>query len=133
VQNFAADIPQALHEADEMLTRYGRWASNSGRSARTCGSAEGSYRPGAGDALEARRDVVSAGLSQAQRVAAQRALARVPEAERVVLTVLYIPRRLPIGAQLRLLQVPPQLSVERHLRGLRMWWNLYQAARSAIA
>jgi hypothetical protein len=133
MRDFAAQIPPDLFEADHTLTLYGRWAAGFGRGARTCGSAEGDYRPGAGEVLQARREAGCAALSQEQRLAAQRALARVPEPERVVLSVLYVPRRFSIGAQLRLHQIPPSLSVDRHLRGLRMWWNLYQAIRRAAS
>lgn len=127
---FAADIPPSLHEADDILTRYGRWAANTGRGARTCGSAEGAYRPSGAGVLDARREAGAVPLTQMERFSAQRALARVPECERVVLSVLYVPRRQPIGQQFRMLQVPPQMAAERHLVGLGMWWNLY---RSQIA
>ena len=126
VQNYSADIPEGLHEADSILTRYGRWAANTGRGARTCGSAEGRYRASGIEALESRRTPADVPLTPAQRVAAQRALVRVPDCERAVLSVLYVPRRQSIGHQLRLLGVPARLSAERHLLGLRIWWNLYQ-------
>lgn len=54
----------------------------------------------------------------------QRALARVPDRERVVLAVLYIPRRTPPEVQLRILRIPPQLSQQRHLLGLRIFNNM---------
>lgn len=128
--DFSADIPPALHEADDILTRYGKWAAQ-GRAVRTCGSAEGDYRPGGGEALASRREAADSPLSQDQRLAAQRALARVPEIERVVLAVLYVPARGSIGARLRAMGVPPRLSQERHLNGLRIWWNLYQLTAAA--
>ncbi|NBO83659.1 MAG: hypothetical protein EBU75_12855, partial [Betaproteobacteria bacterium] len=56
----------------------------------------------------------------------QRTLARVPDVERAILVVLYIPRRMPAELQLRLLRVPPRLCRERHLRGLQMFWTLWQ-------
>lgn len=45
-------------------------------------------------------------LSSAEALVAQRSLARVADRERVVLTVLYVPKRLPVAAQLRILRIP---------------------------
>lgn len=122
-QNIAADIPADLADADEALTLYGRWAADRD-SRRTCGSAERHYRPESWHALEDRRTPKGLGLTLQDALVCQRALARVPDVERVVLSVLYVPRRLPAEAQLRLLRIPPKLSQERHLRGLRMFDNL---------
>ena len=58
-------------------------------------------------------------------LAVQRALAKVPEVERVVLAVLYIPNRLPAVVRLAKMRVPPLLSRERHIRGLRMFYNIW--------
>lgn len=122
--DYAATLPRELHEADDVLTKYGRWAVARGGS-RTCGSAEGQYRPEGGEALEARR-TPSAPLTARQRVAAQRALARTPDPFRGVLAALYVPTR-PIGLSMRLLGIPPRLCQERHAVGLGIWWNLYRA------
>ncbi len=121
-ENFAADIPAHLREADELLTRYGRWACDRGRR-RRCGSAEGRYRSPANDDDRQPREVLQPDLEALQ---CQRALARVPDLERVVLTILYVPQRLPVEQQLRLLRVPPRLCRERHLRGLTMFWNFFR-------
>jgi hypothetical protein len=43
-----------------------------------------------------------------------------------VLTILYVPQRLPPQAQLRILRIPAQLSQVRHLAGLRMFDNLHR-------
>ena len=51
---------------------------------------------------------------------------RVPDQERVVLTILYVPQRMPLEQQLRLLRVPPRLCRERHQRGLQMFWTLWR-------
>jgi len=53
-------------------------------------------------------------------------MARVPDLERVVLTILYVPQRLPVEQQLRVLRVPPRLCWERHQRGLQMFWTLWR-------
>jgi len=120
-QNLSAEIPQSLQAADERLTRYGRWAMERLRRQR-CGSAEGKYRSFQDDEDRAPREVL---LHIDEAMACQRALARVPELERKVLTILYVPQRLPIEAQLRLAHIPPRLCQERHLRGLRMFDNLF--------
>jgi len=119
-QNLSADIPQNLQEADERLTRYGRWAMERDRRHR-CGSAEGRYRSFQDDEDRAPKEVLQH-IDEA--LACQRALAKVPELERAVLVILYVPKRLPIEAQLRLAQIPVRLCRERHLQGLRMFDNL---------
>ena len=122
-QNIAAEIPLNLQEADERLHRYGRWAMDR-QLRRSCGSAEGRYRSFQDDEDRAPREMLQH-IDEA--LVCQRALARVPEQERKVLTILYVPQRLPIEAQLRLALIPPRLCQERHLRGLRMFDNLYKA------
>ena len=44
--------------------------------------------------------------------------------ERAVLAVLNVPRRMPVDQQFRLLRLPPRLTQQRHLSGLRMFDNL---------
>lgn len=126
--NIAAEIPASLADADEALMRYGRWAMHRRRQ-HHCGSAEGRYVPGAGEAQEAKRVAREQLMGAAEALVCQRALARVPAAQRVVLTVLYIPQHIgdklvPPEAQLRVLRIPPRLSQDRHLVGLRMFDNL---------
>lgn len=118
-QNLAAEIPLDLREADELLAKYGRWAKDRRRYER-CGSAEGAYKAPPNDD-DRQPKMLTLTLSEA--MACQRALAGVPQAERIVLGVLYIPRKVSVEVQLRRLNVPPRLSRERHLSGLRMWWN----------
>ena len=81
--NIAADIPLDLADADEALTLYGRWAADR-ESRRRCGSAEGHYRPESWHALEDRRTPLGFGLTLQDALICQRALARVPDRERVV-------------------------------------------------
>lgn len=118
-ENFAADIPLGLREADELLTRYGQWARDR-MHRRRCGSAEGRYRAPANDDDRQPREVLQPDF---EALRCQRALARVPELERVVLAVLYVPQRIPVEVRLRWLRIPPRLCRERHLRGLRMFHN----------
>ena len=120
--NIAANIPLVLHEADERLNRYGRWAMDRMR-VHHCGSAEGRYRSVQNDDDRAPREVL---LHIDEAMNCQRAFAKVPERERLVLAILYIPRRMPVEMQLRLARIPPRICQERHLLGLRMFENLFQ-------
>lgn len=130
--NFAADIPADLLDADELLHKFGRWAM--WRQPRThCGSAEGRFQPGRGESLDARREAREVLLDPATAMACQRALARVPDKERLVLELLYVPRHVgqrlvSIEVQVRLLRLPARLCQERHLAGLRMFANLSRIA-----
>lgn len=121
LEQLCADIPCDLAEADDELTRYGRWATRRRGGGGTCGSAEGNYRP---PRREEARDPNDSWISPFEAVAVQRALAQVPEIERTVLVVLYVPQRLPPAALLRIKRIPPSLSRLRHLVGLRMFDNL---------
>jgi hypothetical protein len=129
--SITADIPPDLVDSDEALTRYGRWACDRDSRSRRCGSAERHFdrSTDARESLEAyieRRAQVprGPGMTPAEAMLVQRALARVPDLQRTVLAILYIPRRLPPEAQLRILRIPPELSADRHLRGLRMFDNM---------
>lgn len=122
-ENFAADIPASLASADEALAIYGRWAADRPPRKR-CGSAEGGYLSTAWQAVDERRETRPASMSLPELMVCQRALARVPIAERAVLAVLYVPRRMPVDQQLRLLRIPPRVCRERHISGLRMFDNI---------
>lgn len=125
LESFAADLPQSLAWADDLLTRYGRWAVARRRGGRTCGSLEGNYRAPAWDDDE-RRAPQALALGSVDALAVNRALQEVPAANRVVLRILYVPDRLPIAAQLRMQRIPPALCQVRHLDGVRMFANLYK-------
>jgi len=131
MEQIYAELPRDLHDADEVLQLYGQWAMDRGQK-RRCGSAEGNYRAGGEGAREARRDPVISSLSTEDALRCQRALASVADAERVVLTILYVPQRLPPQAQLRLLRIPPQLSRVRHAAGLRVFWNWYRLLSGTV-
>lgn len=121
--NLSADIPSDLQDADERLTRYGRWAMDRMRRHR-CGSAEGRYRSTQDDLDRQPAEVL---LHIDEALACQRALARVPELERRVLSILYVPQRMSVEMQLRLAHIPARLCQERHLRGLRMFDNIFKS------
>jgi hypothetical protein len=130
-QQIYADLPADLHEADEVLQLYGQWAMDRGEK-RRCGSAEGNYRAGGEGAREARREPVIKKLTTEDALRCQSALRSVADAERIVLTILYVPQRLPSEAQLRLLRIPPQLARVRHLAGLRVFWNWYRMLSGSV-
>lgn len=119
---FLAEIPERLREADEALNAYGRWARDR-HTRRRCGSAEGHYKAPPND--DDRQPVIP-GLSTPQWSVIHRALVRVPGLERVVLHVVYVPKRQPIEQQLRLLKIPHALCAQRHLAGLGMFANLWR-------
>lgn len=123
--NIAADLPLELWQADELLSRYGRWAMHRHKKQR-CVSAEGMFRAPPNDDDRQPREVM---LRDFDALAVQRALARVPDRERIVLAVLYVPQRLPPQAQFRILRIPPKLARDRHLVGLRMFNNLYRVVK----
>lgn len=125
MHNIAADIPPSLRGADELLHRYGRWAMDRARKNK-CGSLESNYAPTKGEAFDDRREPREELMHVDAAMVCQRALARVPDKERVVLAIIYVPRKLPPQAQLRMLRIPPRLSQERHLLGLKMFANLHR-------
>lgn len=129
MQNLSAPIPASLKAADERLHAYGRWAMYRPPT-RRCGSAEGHYVPERGEeAMEARREPRETLIGPDEAAICQAALAMVRPSWRVVLAVLYVPRRtlskaghwktLKAEEQLRLLRIPPKLCQQRHLDGLK--------------
>jgi len=130
MENYSADIPQSLRQADQVLTLYGRWAMDK-PVRRTCGSAEGRYVIPPVSDEDQRRTPRQPGLNVEERVAAQRALARVPDIYRSVLAALYVPQTvngkvIRLEVVLRTLRIPPRLMRERHIAGLRMFDNIYR-------
>lgn len=121
--NLVQELPVNLRDTDERLTRYGRWAMDRMRRHR-CGSAEGRYRSNQDDQDRQPTEVL---MHIDEALACQRALARVPEQERKVLVILYVPGKLPVEVQLRLAHIPPRLCQDRHLRGLRMFDNIFKS------
>lgn len=122
----AAEIPAGLRDADEVLVRYGRWAMHRHKKQR-CGSAEGMFTTPPNDDDRQPREMLMPGY---QAIDVQRALYRVPELQRVVLAILYVPQRIPAVVQLRRLHIPPRLSRERHIDGLRMFANIHRVLSS---
>lgn len=130
LESFCDAVAPDLQWADDLLTRYGRWAAGRSRGARTCGSAEGQYRAPAVADDDVRRAPAPVVLDTVAALTVQRTLIRVPDRERVVLHVLYVPRPEPIAAMLRSLQITPRDCRALHARGLRMFANLHAIVES---
>lgn len=122
-QQITAEIPHDLKDADELLIRYGRSVMDRHRK-QHCASAEGRYSIPPNDDDREPREVL---LPAPDAALVQRALFKVPERERQVLQILYVPQRLPVEAQLRIKRIPAKLAADRHLDGLRMFRNLHGA------
>lgn len=132
LEDIAGRIPEDLADADDLMRRFGRWAMQR-LTRRRCGSAEGQYRPKKGEeAFELAREPREIIMGTQEAMQAQRALSKVPAKWRLVLEVLYVPRTAngkPIKAELmlRVLRIPPKLSRERHLEGLRQFDNIHRS------
>lgn len=132
LEDIAGQIPFDLGEADDLLHRFGRWAMQR-LTQRRCGSAERDYRPTKDEEdLKQKREPREQLLHPSDAMRVQRALAEIPHKWRVVLEVLYVPRRGGNGRivkpelMLRLMRIPPKLSRERHIDGLRMFANIHR-------
>ena len=121
----AAPVPAELLPVDNLLTRYGRWATTSSRGGRPA-TLDREFRPEM-DRHESYahwvercsripRDPLMP-TPEAMRV--QRALGQLPTDQRVVLAALYVPQRRPAERVLALAGVTPAESCARHLAGLR--------------
>jgi hypothetical protein len=117
------EIPHDLRQADEILIRYGRAVMDRHRK-HHCASAEGRYPIPPNDDDREPREIL---MPAPDAALVQRALIGVPERERLVLQILYVPQRLPPEAQLRIKRIPAQLSAQRHIDGLRMFHNRHRA------
>jgi hypothetical protein len=116
-QQFYADLPKELQEADELLRRYGQW-SRSGHSPARCGSAEGMYRaPQDDEDRQPRMPQMPA--SDVERV--RSALGKLPMMTLLVIQWLYVtPSAIP--AKMRQHRISPRHMRERHLEGVAQFW-----------
>jgi hypothetical protein len=128
LEDIAAEIPGDLNEADDLLHRFGRWAMHR-LTRRRCGSAEGAYRAKPDEEDRAPREHL---MHPTDAMRTQRALSKVPQKWRIVLEVLYVPKRAGNGKVIkpelmfRLMRIPPRLSRERHIEGLRQFNNIHR-------
>ncbi len=117
-------IPSDLRDADLLLAKYGRWAMDRFRK-QHCASAEHRYRPPVSlDNREEPREIL---IADFHAMDVQRALQAVPQQYRRVLQAQYIPGRLPVAAQRRMLRLTQKTWDGSHLAGLRMFWNVWRA------
>jgi hypothetical protein len=130
-ENFAADIPPELQGADDILTRYGRWATSYG-ARKGAPTLDRKYireadRKESLEAWQRRREHVPNDplMPTPDAMLVQRALASVADRERVVLSILYIPRRVPVPVLMARMHITPSLAQIRHLSGLRMFRHLH--------
>lgn len=121
-QQLYADLPPELHEADNLLHRYGRWARGGGGGAR-CGSAEGMYRAPQDDEDRQPREPTLAPLD-AERVA--RCLSKLPMMTLLVLQWLYVDTH-SLQAKMRKYGIQPMHMRERHLEGVQAFWKHWRA------
>lgn len=115
-----ADLPTDLHEADNILTSYGRWATRGGGGAR-CGSAEGAYRAPQDDEDRKPREPLMPTLD-AERCA--KALSTLPMMTLLVIQWLYVDTS-SLQAKMRKHGIQPRHMRERHLDGVRLFWRAW--------
>lgn len=123
---WTCEITEDLKDADQALETYGKWAADRPQ-IRTCGSAEGKYK-------SPQDDIDRQPASQYnidEMMACQRALAGVQDKERIVLTILYIPRKVSIQAQIRLYKLDQRTFAERHRSGLRQFEMLLRLTKKS--
>lgn len=113
-------IPPDLQEADRLLAKYGRWAMDRFRK-QHCASIEHRYVPPRD--VENRREPAEVLIADFHAMDVQRALNLVPVQYRRVLQAEYIPQRLPMQAQRRMMRITKTTWDGSHLAGLRMFWN----------
>lgn len=119
-QQLYADLPAELQEADDILTRYGRWARGGGGGAR-CGSAEGAYRAPQDDEDRKPREPIMPAL-EVERC--QKSLCQLPMMTLLVIQWLYID----VGgtqAKMRKHDIQPRHMRERHLDGVQRFWRAW--------
>lgn len=115
-----ADLPHELHEADDILNSYGRWANRGGGGAR-CGSAEGMYRAPQDDEDRQPRQPLMPALD-AERC--QRALCTLPMMTLLVIQWLYVDTS-GLHAKMRKHGIQPRHMRERHLEGVGLFWKAW--------
>lgn len=115
-----ADLPLGLHEADALLASYGRWANRRGGPGR-CGSAEGMYRSPQNDEDRQPKEPQMQALD-AERC--QRALCTLPMMTLLVIQWLYVDAS-GLQAKMRKNNIQPRHMRERHLQGVRLFWDAW--------
>lgn len=112
------DLPPELHEADDILTRYGRWARGGGSGAR-CGSAEGMYRAPQNDEDRQPREPT---MPQLDVERARIAMGLLPAMTLLIIQWLYVDTG-NLHAKMRKFDIKPRHMRERHLDGVTLFWH----------
>lgn len=120
-EQFYADLPSELQEADELLRRFGRWAKDRSKPER-CGSAEGNYKSPPNDDDRSPREMM---MPPADVEAVRSALRGMQTVNRTVVMWLYVPDREPVQAKMRRCGVPPRIMRERHMDGVKEFWSYW--------
>lgn len=135
----ACDIPPDLRHADDLLMRYGIWcttaSSRGGKSGGVTLDRMYERETNRKDTLAeffARREAAYAEATREvlmptpEAMLVQQALGYVPDRERIVLSILYVPKwRYTSHEQLEALRITPALARIRHLQGLRCFAEMY--------
>jgi len=88
-----------------------------------CGSVEGGYTSPQNDDDREPKELLMSGRDVPK---VNKALQAVPELERKILMLLYVPTKLSAVVQLKINRIPHRTCRERHATGVRMFWNNYK-------
>jgi len=116
-----ADLPPELHEADDILKRYGRWARGGAGQGR-CGSIEGHYQAPQNDDDRRPRSPV---MPMRDVDAVRGALATLPMMTLLVIQWLYVDSS-GLQAKMRKNGLKPRHMQERHLDGVALFWSAWR-------
>lgn len=119
----AADVPQELAAVDELLQRFGRWATES-RGRRRLDTVDRYYRAERSAVDAFRPEAPLRRLNAGEAAACQAAWSLLEAEQRAVLAVLYVRTTMDPEQQLRAARVDPAGSRELHLAGLRAFARL---------
>jgi hypothetical protein len=114
-------VPTELEAADHLMNRYGRWAMDRWK-ARHCGSAEGRYRsPQHWEAQEPKEVLIE----DFKAVEVQRVLQQVPMIYRRVMQAEYIPGKVSLAAQKRIMRLSQTTWDGSLIAGLRHFTSIW--------
>lgn len=125
LEDIAAPIPENLLRADELLTRYGRWARTKSRGykpvtvERQFDAAMDSHESLASWQERCSRVPRDVAMPVRIAVAVQNIVQKLPFHERIVLHALYVPKATPARVQLQIVGVSARNSRVLHISGLR--------------
>lgn len=118
-----ADLPQELHEADQILKRYGNWARPKLKYEH-CGSAEGRYVPPPNDDDRTPKSEI---MSRIELDKIRACLGTLPMMTLMIVNLLYANSTSRIQSQMRKHKMQPHHMRERHIEGVRLFWRAWNA------